>query len=115
AGGVVGRAAAQDQGHQEGVAGPLQVADDPDRAEAPVQKQVTRPHAGPGRLAEQLADYLFEGLALGDTSQGYGEALAVADDVGGGVGVEVAGAGAGFGGGDLGGGRAGGGGGGDQF
>ena len=89
---MVGLVAAQDQRHQEGVAGPLQVAEDPHRAEAPVQQQVTRPHAGPGRLAEQLPNHLLEGLALGDAGERHGETLARAGDVSGGVGVEVAGA-----------------------
>src|SRR5215831_20966113 len=101
--GVVGLAATQDQRRQKRVAGPLQVADNRDRAETPVQQQVTRPDAGPGRLPEQLPDDLREGLPLGDADQRHTEALALAGDVGGGIGVEVAGATAGLAAVDLGG------------
>src|SRR5947199_229624 len=60
--------------------------------EAPVQQQVAGPHARLGRLPQQVADDVAQGLALADVGQGHGKALALADDVGGGVGVEVAGA-----------------------
>src|SRR5207248_3245114 len=60
--------------------------------EAPVQQQVAGPHARLGGLPQQVADHVAQRLALADVGQGHGEALALADDVGGGVGVEVAGA-----------------------
>src|SRR6478752_5135119 len=46
-------------------------------------------HRAAAGLPQQIADDVAQGLALADVGQGHGEALALADDVGGGVGVEV--------------------------
>src|SRR5262249_54060700 len=94
--GVVGLAATQRQGHQEGVPRRLQVADDADAVEAAVQQQDTRADAQPPAAAQQALEDLFEVFAFGHGGQRQGDPLTAQGQVHGGVGVEVAGAVAGL-------------------
>jgi hypothetical protein len=83
-------------GHDERLAGGLQVADDAGGVEALVEKDQLGGHAGSGHPPTQRADDGIGERAASNPDNREGEPAAVPDQVGCGVGVELGGAGLGM-------------------
>lgn len=89
--GMLGLASPTDHRYQKGIACRLQIADDVDTVKPAVEQQIAGFDAGFRSLLEQAVDHVVEGIALPNVGQTQGEALALAHDIDGGIGVKMAG------------------------